>query len=416
MPSSCCRNQAHRRQVPRRDRGRRLYRAQWFGQRTTTAWRCSAAAKASGGAQHPGFPDEQARVIAAVSTGGLRVIGAYFPNGRRPKRQVLHRDALARRCAWVAQPLAPHPQLVLTGDFNIAPEDRDVYDPWHGPGRIHCTPGASISAASSRSACTTPSASSSSRPRAGAGGTTATSRSAEPGPAHRPHPRQRGAEAASAPAASTRRRARTNGRATTRRWWNAERLSDARAERRARSRPRVPRGSVAVPGDRGEHHPNRSGQFLDLARDSVADRCRACVPPRCGRRVISSAAWIRRASNWLGEHIPDIGRPSAEQPPGSAFLFRPARSRRHPLRTGVRPEGRAVPTTTTSRPSQPVSWRCASAAGAAITLASAQLGQRVSPITLRRRHHGQPVADVLELAHIAGEVKAHPASQGAEIR
>ena len=42
--------------------------------------------------------------------------------------------------AWVAQELAAHPQLVLMGDFNIAPEDRDVYDPVAWAGQIHCTP------------------------------------------------------------------------------------------------------------------------------------------------------------------------------------------------------------------------------------------------------------------------------------
>jgi exodeoxyribonuclease-3 len=45
-------------------------------------------------------------------------------------------DALA---AWLRDELAAHPQLVLMGDFNIAPEDRDVYDPVAWAGQIHCT-------------------------------------------------------------------------------------------------------------------------------------------------------------------------------------------------------------------------------------------------------------------------------------
>jgi exodeoxyribonuclease-3 len=40
----------------------------------------------------------------------------------------------------VGSELARHPQLVLMGDFNIAPEDRDVYDPVAWAGQIHCTP------------------------------------------------------------------------------------------------------------------------------------------------------------------------------------------------------------------------------------------------------------------------------------
>ena len=80
----------------------------------------------------------------------LRVIGAYAPNGQAPDSdkfsyKMRWLDALR---AWVAQELAAHPQLVLMGDFNIAPQDRDVHDPaWAG--QIHCTPrpNASTSAA-----------------------------------------------------------------------------------------------------------------------------------------------------------------------------------------------------------------------------------------------------------------------------
>ena len=42
--------------------------------------------------------------------------------------------------AWVAEELKVHPELILMGDFNIAPEDRDVYDPVAWAGQIHCTP------------------------------------------------------------------------------------------------------------------------------------------------------------------------------------------------------------------------------------------------------------------------------------
>ena len=129
----------------------------------------------------PGFDDEQARVIAGT-VDGVRVIGAYFPNGQAPDSdkfvyKMRWLDALRD---WVRGELARHPQLVLMGDFNIAPEDRDVYDPVAWAGQIHCTPrGArAFPAPARRWACTTPSGSSSSRRRAGAGGTTATWRSA----------------------------------------------------------------------------------------------------------------------------------------------------------------------------------------------------------------------------------------------
>ncbi|MBH9575608.1 exodeoxyribonuclease III [Inhella proteolytica] len=88
----------------------------------------------------PGFADEQARVIAAT-VAGVRVIGGYFPNGQAPGSEkfaykMAWLDALQ---AWLRQELAAHPQLVLLGDYNIAPEDRDVYDPVAWAGQIHCT-------------------------------------------------------------------------------------------------------------------------------------------------------------------------------------------------------------------------------------------------------------------------------------
>ncbi|MBL8286967.1 MAG: exodeoxyribonuclease III [Rubrivivax sp.] len=126
------------------------YAAQWFGQKTYNG----VALLTRGGAAAdvvrniPGFEDEQARVIAGTIGGaeggaaGHRVIGAYFPNGQEPGSdkfayKMRWMEALH---AWVRTELAAHPNLVLMGDFNIAPEDRDVYDPVLWAGQIHCTP------------------------------------------------------------------------------------------------------------------------------------------------------------------------------------------------------------------------------------------------------------------------------------
>jgi exodeoxyribonuclease-3 len=89
----------------------------------------------------PGFDDDMARVIAGT-VGGVRVIGGYFPNGQAPGTdkfayKMRWLDALR---SWVATEMAQHPALVLMGDFNIAPEDRDVFDPVAWAGQIHCTP------------------------------------------------------------------------------------------------------------------------------------------------------------------------------------------------------------------------------------------------------------------------------------
>jgi exodeoxyribonuclease III len=93
----------------------------------------------------PGLADEQARVITGTVDGvhgPVRVIGAYFPNGQAPDSEkfvykMRWQDALHD---FVRDEMARHPNLVLMGDFNVAPEDRDVHDPVAWAGQIHCTP------------------------------------------------------------------------------------------------------------------------------------------------------------------------------------------------------------------------------------------------------------------------------------
>ena len=83
----------------------------------------------------PDFEDEQKRVIAAT-VGGIRVVCVYIPNGQevgsdKYQYKLKWLDALT---AWLKVELARYPKLALLGDYNIAPEDRDVYDPvaWQG--------------------------------------------------------------------------------------------------------------------------------------------------------------------------------------------------------------------------------------------------------------------------------------------
>ena len=83
----------------------------------------------------PGFADEQKRVISATIN-GVRVVNVYVPNG-----QSVDSDKYQYKLAWLTalrgwlkRELARYPELVLLGDYNIAPEDRDVCDPvaWQG--------------------------------------------------------------------------------------------------------------------------------------------------------------------------------------------------------------------------------------------------------------------------------------------
>lgn len=83
----------------------------------------------------PGFADEQQRVIA-LTVGGTRIVSAYFPNGQAPGSEkfaykLRWLEALQQ---WLKDELHAHPKLALLGDYNIAPEDRDVHDPkaWEG--------------------------------------------------------------------------------------------------------------------------------------------------------------------------------------------------------------------------------------------------------------------------------------------
>ncbi|MDR3352627.1 MAG: exodeoxyribonuclease III [Zoogloeaceae bacterium] len=91
--------------------------------------------------ENPHFPDPQKRLIAATMD-GIRVICAYVPNG-----QTLESDKYAYKLAWLeglrhwaAEELRQHEFLALCGDFNIAPEDRDVHDPKAWADAILCSP------------------------------------------------------------------------------------------------------------------------------------------------------------------------------------------------------------------------------------------------------------------------------------
>ncbi len=89
----------------------------------------------------PGFPDEQRRVLA-VETAGLRVIDLYVPNGQAvgSEKYAYKLGWLAALRTWLAAEVQQHPNLVVLGDFNIAPEDRDVHDPKTWEGSVHVSP------------------------------------------------------------------------------------------------------------------------------------------------------------------------------------------------------------------------------------------------------------------------------------
>lgn len=83
----------------------------------------------------PQFADEQSRVIAA-DVDGVRIVSVYVPNGQAvgSEKYLYKLRWLEALTAWLAAELAARPRLAVLGDFNVAPEERDVHDPaaWAG--------------------------------------------------------------------------------------------------------------------------------------------------------------------------------------------------------------------------------------------------------------------------------------------
>lgn len=87
-----------------------------------------------------GLDDHQRRVLGAT-VDGVRVFNLYVPNG-----QAVGTDKYAYKLGWLEQlhahleaELARHPRCVVMGDFNIAPDDRDVHDPAEWAGKVLCS-------------------------------------------------------------------------------------------------------------------------------------------------------------------------------------------------------------------------------------------------------------------------------------
>lgn len=88
----------------------------------------------------PGLEDEQRRVLAAT-VNGVRIYNLYVPNG-----QALASEKYAYKLRWLEhlesslrQELAQHSDVIVMGDFNIAPTDVDVHDPDAWRDQIHCS-------------------------------------------------------------------------------------------------------------------------------------------------------------------------------------------------------------------------------------------------------------------------------------
>ena len=118
------------------------YRAVFSGQKTYNGVAVLTRSEATDAVPGiPGFADEHKRVIAAT-VGGVRLASIYAPNG-----QAVGSDKYAYKLRWYAAltswlsgEIKQHPRLALLGDFNVAPEDRDVHDPKRWEGEVHVSP------------------------------------------------------------------------------------------------------------------------------------------------------------------------------------------------------------------------------------------------------------------------------------
>jgi exodeoxyribonuclease-3 len=88
----------------------------------------------------PGLDDPQRRILGATVE-GVRILNLYVVNGQEVGSEKFDYKLhwLDRVADYVGSQLAVHRQFVTLGDFNIAPEDRDVYDPEAWRERILCS-------------------------------------------------------------------------------------------------------------------------------------------------------------------------------------------------------------------------------------------------------------------------------------
>jgi exodeoxyribonuclease-3 len=89
----------------------------------------------------PGWADDQKRVLSATVS-GVRVVCAYVPNGEKigSAKFDYKMKWLESFRLWLKDEMQRHPRLAVAGDYNIAPEARDVHDPALWEDKIHFTP------------------------------------------------------------------------------------------------------------------------------------------------------------------------------------------------------------------------------------------------------------------------------------
>jgi exodeoxyribonuclease-3 len=125
-------------QFPRTEIEAAGYRAEVFGQKTYNGVAILSKLPVTDVARNMGDGDEQSRIIAGT-VGGIRVVGLYAPNG-----QALGTPAFEYKLEWYAKLSrwlhSMKGPLLVCGDFNVAPEEIDTWDPVLWQGQTLCSP------------------------------------------------------------------------------------------------------------------------------------------------------------------------------------------------------------------------------------------------------------------------------------
>jgi exodeoxyribonuclease-3 len=87
-----------------------------------------------------GLDDPQRRILGAT-IGGVRVINLYVVNGSEvgSEKYAYKLHWLEQVSRWISREMQEHEKVVVLGDFNIAPDDRDVHDPESWKDKILCS-------------------------------------------------------------------------------------------------------------------------------------------------------------------------------------------------------------------------------------------------------------------------------------
>lgn len=89
----------------------------------------------------PDYDDVQRRVIA-IKTQGITVLNLYVPNGSEvdSEKYEYKMDWFKHLHPFIAELKADNDKMIILGDFNIAPDERDVHDPEEWEGKVHVSP------------------------------------------------------------------------------------------------------------------------------------------------------------------------------------------------------------------------------------------------------------------------------------